>query len=148
MTAKANGTEAKDIAIHFVEETTGRATPQIMKKSIIQAKILLESGYTKEEIIDVIDFIVSKKSIEMYSLGYVNACINDVLSEIKKHKSSEIEREKSKEVRKEIESIQECQRNEVADDVESTKRNREKINRLGTESRFGEKFNFDMFEGN
>ena len=147
MKAKANGTEAKDIALHFVSMAELKTTPQIMSKTVLQAKTLLEHEYTKEEIIEVIDFIVNEKKATMYSLGYVNASINDVLREIKEKKSVEINKVKSEEVQRQLTSIQEKQRNEVIDGGESTQRNRKKLDRFGSKSRFGEKYNFDMFEG-
>jgi len=144
---KANGTDAKSIALHFVETTTQKATRQIMSKTILQAKSLLEAGYTLEEIKEVIDFVVNVKHVNMYSLGYVGASINDVLREIKEKKSVEDNKAKSEEIQRQLTSIQEEQRNEVKDSGESTQRNRTKLDRFGTQSRFGEKFDFDMFEG-
>lgn len=147
MTVPVNGTDAKDIALHFIALTVGRATPTIIKKTVIQAKTLLQSGYTKDEVIKVISYLVDKKGIQMYSLGYVNACINDVLKEIQLQQRIEEQKAKAEELKKEIASVQEEQRNEVKDDGESTQRNRDKVNRFGTQSRFGKKFDFDMFEG-
>ena len=147
MTIKANGTHAKEIALHFINLTNGRATPQIMKKTVSQAKSLLTSGYTKEEIVSVIDFLIITKKLDIFSLGYINASINDALREIAKTKEIE-EKEKAKEaIRQQIESQQASIRSEVAKDDESTKRNREKARRIGVQSRFGKKFDFDMFEG-
>lgn len=139
---KANGTDAKGIALHFIDSTTQKATRQIMSKTILQAKSLLESGYTKDEIISVIDFVINEKHVDMYSLGYVNASINDVLREIKQKKSVEESKAKSEEIQKQLTSVQEEQRNEVKDDGESTQRNRSKIDRFGTQSRFGK---YDSF---
>ena len=113
MTVQPNGTDAKDIALHFVDMTTGRATPTIMKKTIIQAKVLLSNGYTKDEIIKTIDHIISK-GIEMYSLGYVNASINDILREIQKIESSKkVEEQKIK-----LEETIKSEGKEVIDDGE------------------------------
>lgn len=137
-----NGTHAKDIALHFINVTAGRATPAIMKKTVNQAKSLLRSGYTKDEIISVIDYIIKKKGIQIYSLGYINASINDVLKELK----LEDIKEKHKNLEGLLEDEQRKQRNEVRDDGESTQRNRNKADGFGVQSGFGKKFDFDLFE--
>jgi UDP-N-acetylmuramoylalanine-D-glutamate ligase len=145
MTVQPNGTVAKDIALHFVNATNQRVTPHIMRKTIQQAKSLLSSGYKKDEIISVIDFLIKHKSANMYSLGYVNASINDILREMKEME----EKERLEQVRKEIAEQQSVQRSEVVNHAESTERNREKAKRIGTglQSRLGKKFDFHMFEG-
>jgi len=142
MSPKANGTDAKDIALHFLKITGKRTTPQIVSKAIIQAKSMLESLYTKNEIISVIDYIIDQKKIEMYSLGYVGACINDVLREMNKsvvdetviHELDQLASEQSKE------------RSEVIVSHESGERNRKRAERNNSKCRFRKKFNFDMFE--
>lgn len=147
MTVQPNGTDAKDIALHFVKVTTGRATPAIISKTVIQAKTLLQSGYTKDEIIKVIDYLIDVKKVQMYSLGYVGSSINSVLKEIQVKEDEECKKLKSEQIKKEVSAIQETQRSEVTHDGESTQRNRDKLDRFGNESRFGKKFNFNMFEG-
>lgn len=137
---QVNGTDAKDIALHFINVTVGRATPMIIKKTIIQAKTLLESGYTKDEILKVITYLIDKKEIQMYSLGYVGTCINNVLKET-------TQQEVKEQVKAAITYEQESKRDEVASDGESTQRNRDKVNRFGIQPRFREKFDFDLFEG-
>lgn len=145
MSPTPNGTDAKDIALYFIKLTQGRATPSIIAKTIRQAKTLLSREYTKQEIIKVIDYIILEKKYDVYSLGYINTCINDVLREIKKKKEQEELQRKKEEIRKKLASGVTC--SEVKDDGKSTERNREKARRLGVQSRFREKFNFDMFEG-
>lgn len=142
MTIQPNGTDAKDIALHFVNITVGKATPAIMKKTISQAKTLLSSGYTKEEIIKAIDYIIDVMHVDMYSLGYVNTAINDVLKQIRQKEKEEAIKEIVRKAEEEISASED----EVVVDEESSRRNREKIKGTGIQSRFGEKFNFDMFE--
>jgi hypothetical protein len=116
-----------------------------MSRKVVQAKSLLNSDYTKEEIIKVIDYLVDVKKTEMYSLGYVSACINKVLKEI----TSEELNEKAKEEKEKLaESIKDAvsEVRGVIDDGESTERNRRKIAGLGVQSRFGEKLDFDLFK--
>lgn len=139
---KPNGTDAKEIALHFFDMTTGKATPAIMGKTINQVKSILRSGYTKEEIIKTIDYIVDVKGVNMYSFGYVNASINSILMEIKEKEKAEKEREQRKEIEKQVTASAK----EVKADDESKERNRNKLRRFGVQSRFGEKFDFDMFE--
>jgi hypothetical protein len=142
MTVQANGTDAKDIALHFIHKTTGRATPAIMQKTVIQAKSLLSCGYTKSEIIRVIDFILDVKGKQLYSIGYVNACINDVLKELRQID----EKGNVKEVMKHIEEHLQQEQKEVNDDDESTQRNRDKLSRFGVQPRFGKELDFNLFE--
>lgn len=142
MSVKANGTDAKEIALYFMKETgVERSTPAIIAKTISQAKQILLSGYTKEEIISVIDACIGR-GIQMYSIGYISHAINDVLEEIKQKELQA----KAKEVIKQQEEQQLQARSEVKTDGESTNRNKDKASRLGVQSRLGKKFNFDMFE--
>lgn len=137
--------DANKVAKYFIDKTAGRATPAIMKKTHIQAKTLLQNGYSKEEIIKVIDFLIDEKKINIYSLGYVNTCINDVLNKIKKEELQEkILQNKAIIASKE----KEYKQNEVVNDIESSKRNKAKSLRLGIQSRFGKEPFGDLFKGN
>lgn len=141
--AKANGTHAKDIAIYFLDATTDKYTPAIVRKTIMQAKQLLETGYSKQEIIDTIDYIILRTPAVMYSLGYVSSAINDVL------RTLNIER-KEAETRRIIEESKanyvEEDTEEVVEDVESQQRNRDKLNKFGNESRKREESYLDMLK--
>jgi hypothetical protein len=139
MTLQPNGTHAKEVAVHFIEKTTERATPAVYAKVTKMAKTILASGYSKDEIVKVIDYIVDVKGVQMYSLGYVNTCINEMLKEI--------EQEELKKQGQEIKKTQlEQPRSEVIDDGESRERNRDKAKRFGILSGFREKHHLDMFE--
>ena len=98
----------------------------------------------KEEIIKVIDYLIYNKKVKMYSFGYVNTAISNVLQEI--NKIEMIEKSKQ-EIASTIEKMEQM-REEVKGKDESTQRNQRKLNRIGVQSGFREKFNFDMFEGN
>ena len=39
---KVNGTHAKEVAIYFLDKTTERYTPQMVAKTVVQAKSLLK----------------------------------------------------------------------------------------------------------
>ena len=125
MSAKTNGTDAKEIALHFLKQIDQRATPLIMAKTIKQAKTILESEYTKEEIIQVIDHITSQVKITIYSLGYVSACINDVLRELREQEAILLRSSLKKEI-----ASQSPDRSEVVIDDGSRERNREKARRI------------------
>lgn len=146
MTVQPNGTDAKDIALHFINMTSERATPSIIKKTIGQAKTLLSSGYNKDEIIKVIDYILDVKKVDMYSLGYVSVTINDMLKEIRENERAEQLVKEKQEIQEAMHKEQQEQRNEVKDDGESTERNKSKLSRFGVQPRFGKEFNLDLFE--
>ena len=130
MTVNVSGTDAKDIALYFIDLTSGRATPSIISRTIIQAKSILSSGYTKEEIIKVIDVMVGKKGASIYSLGYISASINSVLNEIKK----EDVKEQAKIIKNQIKEMSVPQIEVKADD-DSGNRNRNKSERFGIAKR-------------
>lgn len=135
---KMDGTEAKDIAIHFFDMTNQRATPAIYSKTIIIAKSIMEAGYKKDEIFEAIDHLVAE-GVEMYSLGYLSTCINDVLWKINRNK----EKEKSYKVKNDMsEHLQEQRKKGNAYEINTN--NRSKRKRTGLQSEFREKFNFHM----
>lgn len=143
---KPNATDAKDIALYFLKETgVERMTSQIVAKTVIQAKSLLSAGYKKDEIIMVIDKIISK-GVHMYSLGYVSSAINDVLREIKDEQKEEKDKQIKQNLRQQIDKEMQNRRTEVDEDDERAERNRQKAGKLGVQSRKREKFNFDMFK--
>lgn len=142
MTVKPNGTDAKDVALHFLKITgVERATPAIVAKTIVQAKSILKSGYSKEEIVSVIDHIV-EKGVRMYSLGYVSHAIHDALEEIKELRI----KEEATRIAKRLQEEQIKSRSEVTSDGESSERNRNKAQRFGVKPWKRAKFDFDMFE--
>jgi hypothetical protein len=141
---KANGTDAKTIALHYLNITTdGRNTPHIIAKTINQAKSLLNAGYTVDEVCATIDYVV-KKGVKMYSIGYINAVIGDVVKELQKEHLQRVAQEEMKLLADKQRETQGM----VKVDVESKERNRSKTAKFGTQSGFREKHNLDMFEGN
>ena len=142
-----NGTHAGEIARHFVKATGIRVTSSIMGKTVNQAKKLLDAGFTKAEIIASIDHVVDQ-GIEIYSLGFLDHCIDRCLREIKQKQIEEESRIMKEEFERKKAEEQHAIAEEVKVDVESAKRNREKADRLrsSVQSRVREKFNFDMFE--
>lgn len=137
MTVKANPTDAKDIAVRFFERTNQRATSAMFAKTIKQAKDLMLAGFTKDEILKVIDYATSTPN-NIYSLGYFATAINKLLKEVERLEAIETVAEMARQTSIEV--------REVIDDGKSTERNQSKLRRLGVQSRFREKFDFDLFE--
>lgn len=137
---KANGTQAKEIALHFLDVTTdGRNTRHVIAKTITQAKSLLNTGYTRDEIIGTIDYMV-KRGAKMFSLGYINASIGQVIEDVQR----ELNKEKTLQEVHRLEELTKSQQNEVSTRDESSERNRQKINGFGIKQRnwndlFGDK---------
>ena len=138
MSIPVNGTHAKETAIHFLERTQERYTPAIIRKTISQIKTVMSQGYERDEIIKVIDYLIDVKKVNLYSIGYINSAINDVLAEIKKIEYNNIPKERNDGAN---------HSKEVSVDENSASRNRKKAEGFGSQSRFGKKHNFDMFEG-
>ena len=138
--------DAQRVAKHFIGSTEQRATPAIMKKTTSQAKSILQSGYTKEEIIEVIDYLINIKQVNIYSLGYINKSINDVLRQIKQNNKEKEKQELKSQIEQE-QANREQQTGEVKSDYESAERNQGKAGKLGVKPRFGEESFSDLFEG-
>lgn len=136
--------DSKEIALYFLDLTQDKFTPAIVARTVKQARALLESGYTKEEVIRVIDAVL-KVNPNVYSLGYISASINDVLRKLNEFEKSEAVSKQREEMRTQNALTIQESRSEVSPD-ESTERNREKARRASVQSRFGKKFDFDMFE--
>lgn len=145
---KANPTVAKDIAIYFLEATDQRYTPSIIAKTIIQAKAILEAGYTKDEIIQCIDWVVNKTTVVMYSLGYISTMINKILENIKQEVDAEEKNEKLKKYKEDMLTFQQGLLKKEGEEVvnETSDRNRRKANEFGNKSRERKKYYFDLFE--
>lgn len=136
--------QAKEIALYFLDLTQDKFTPAIVSRNVKQSRELLEAGYTKEEIIRVIDAVL-KRNPNVYSLGYISASINDVLRELNEFEKREAVEKQREEMRTQNALTIQESRSEVSPD-ESTERNREKARRARVLARFGKKFDFDMFE--
>lgn len=138
MTIQPDGTAAKDIALYFIRITGGSLSTSNVGKTIIQAKKLLSLGYKKQNIIDVIDYLIAS-NINIYSLGYLFSCIESTLNTLEVAKKAKTEKEK-------LTLANQQQQSEVVSNLESSERNKRKLKQFGVQSRFGEKFNFDLFE--
>lgn len=134
--------DAKEIAVYFVNTTNVKASKSLMSKTIVQAKSLLSDGFTKEEIIKTIDYVINVMKIVPYSFGYINVVISDVLPKINKLEAQQ----SAKIAQEEMMEFIEASRNEVRGNDESTNRNKSKLNGFGVQPRFGEELNFDLFE--
>jgi len=134
--------DAKDIAIYFVNSTNMKASKALMSRTIVQAKSMLSDGFTKDEIIKTIDYVINVKKVNLRSLGYINVVISDLLPQVLKHEAQL----STQNVGKELAAFIEASRSEVRGNDESTNRNKSKLNGFGLQPRFGEKLDFDMFE--
>jgi len=134
--------DAKDIAIYFVNSTNMKASKALMSRTIVQAKSMLSDGFTKDEIIKTIDYVINVRKVDLRSLGYINVVISDLLPQVLKHEAQL----STQNVGKELAAFIEASRSEVRGNDESTNRNKSKLNGFGLQPRFGEKLDFDMFE--
>lgn len=146
MTVPVNGTHAKDITLHFLKAAQQPITKRSMAQGIQLTKTMLANGYSKDDIIRVIDHVV-ERTANVYSMGYITRCIEDTLDELRAVDEAESRKREADSLVKQNESEIAKLRDEVVND-ESTQRNRRKAaNRAELQSRLGKKFDFDMFEG-
>ncbi len=132
---------AYNIATYFLKKTKQNTTANL-KKTLNQANRLLDKGYSENDIINSIDLVI-EKGINIYSLGYITTCIDDCLKELQ---AKQYKDKLNKIVTTSIDKLNCLNRNEVIANIDSKKRNRTKLNRFGIQSRFGEKFNFNMLK--
>ena len=141
-----NPTEAKEVALEFLALTGQRPTPQLMGRIIKQVKGLMENGFTTEEIQYTVEHITKMKP-DVYSFGYIEACINDVLRKRKKEQEIAKERELKAAVQRQfVEVTPIASQSEVDKDDETSERNRRKAERMGIQPRVREKSYFHLFE--
>lgn len=83
-TTKEMNKMAQEIAKHWFEVRQERVTPAIFSRTIIQARKLMECGFSEEEIISSIDYLNENPPPKgLTSLGYLNYVINETLEKIK-----------------------------------------------------------------
>lgn len=130
------GRDAKEVALYFHNKIGGKATPAMYARTIKQAKSILNAGYTEQEMISCIDYIIDIKKIDMYSIGYLSYAIEPTLKEL--------EKVVDKKIVDEIKYKMDNMNREVSTTNDSTERNKQKAQNIGTKSRFGEKFAVDL----
>lgn len=133
--------DAKDIATYFVNSTDMKASKSLMSRTIVQAKSLLSDGFTKDEIIKTIDYVIKVKKVDLRSFGYINVVISDMLKDVIKYEASL----SAQNAQQDVMAFIEASRNEVRGSDESTNRNKSKINGFGVQYKFGEGLDFDIF---
>lgn len=133
--------DAKDIATYFVNSTDMKASKSLMSRTIVQAKSLLSDGFTKDEIIKTIDYVIKVKKVDLRSFGYINVVISDMLKDVIKYEASL----SAQNAQQDVVAFIEASRNEVRSSDESTNRNKSKINGFGLQPKFGEELDFDIF---
>lgn len=140
--AKISPTHAKEVAFYFFDKTETRATKAIIARTIKQVKDIMGDGYTKDEMIKCIDYIVDVKKVDMYSIGYLASGINNTLRYVKDMEKRELIESQ----REEIDKVKQGEVDtEVSYDAESTERNKAKLQRRSGKSKFRKSFDFDLF---
>lgn len=130
-----SGTDAKDIALHFIGAKELQLTKQNIMKNTVIAKQILELGFPKESIIIAIDLNVDK----MYSLGFIKFVIEEVHNAI-------VAKEKDDAVKGALKILNATSRqySEVGDNGEN--RNKDKLARRTSVSRLGKSTPNDLFK--
>lgn len=130
---------AKVVTTYFINKCLDNAEKQVWQRTTVQAKALLKQGYTVEQITNAIDYIVDVKKFKPYSFGYISKSIKDVLETLHRQTIAEEEKRKMDELH--------TNHQEVNSNGEIGERNRNKSERYGVQPRFGEKLDFNLFEG-
>ena len=130
-------TDSKEVALYFLEKTKQNLHKDKMKsfmaRTVPQIKRLLCFGYTRDDLVNTIDYIQDKTKTNMYSFGYVVAVIEDLLPKVQ----ADIEKDMIKQLPKEV--------NYGAEQVKENNR-RKRGRNTGFQSRIREKFTSDLFE--
>lgn len=127
--------DVQEIIRHYAIKT-GKTTGAFGRMSM-QAKQLLQR-YTKEQIIQTIDYVVDVRKVRMYSFTYIVVAIEETLAIFEKqelHKQLELEK---------VAYQASLSPSEVKTDVDSSERNKSKSSRFGKQSRFGAESNIDL----
>lgn len=141
-----NPTTAKDIALEWLALLGLRPVPAQMGRIIKQVKGLMEVGFTDEEIRYTMHEVLNTKP-DVYSFGYIETCINDVVRKRRMEEQRKQEKIIRQEINKQVlEQISITHESEVAEGDETSERNRRKAERLGVQSRVREKSYFHLFE--
>jgi len=135
------GKDAKECVMHYIDKAMdGKASKAFISRSMVNAKSLLNDGFTKEEIIAVIDYSLDVKHLNVFSFGFYNTCIDNMLREANQYQQQIILAEQSRH----IASLNQTTRDEVQANDDSTERNRNKSEYFGVQSRLRKKLDFDM----
>lgn len=139
--SEANGTDAKDIALHFCAKCNIHPTSTIIARTIVSVKQLLANGHTKKRIIDCINYSVDVKKLDLYSFGFIVKAIDNMYKEMDNHEELEKYREVMSSTKGSV-PLSEVKQ----DNGDSAERNRNKLHRFGAQSRFGKEFDFDLLK--
>lgn len=130
-----NGTDAKEIALHFMGAKEIPTTKTNVVKNIMLAKSILELGYPKESIIIAIDLNIDK----MFSLGFIKFVIDDT------HKAI-VAKAKEDEVKNALERIRTTNNTFSESGDNEHNRNKEKLERRTAKSRVRKGYPDDLFK--
>lgn len=140
-----NPTDAKEVALEWLKLKGDKPTPPVMSRLIYQIKGLMENGFEKDDIMYTIKHVLQVKP-DVYSFGYIEASINDVLRQRDALKQAQQAKEQ---VAKQIEAVPIVAidgESEVESSDETTERNRRKAERINAKSRERTKHYFHLFE--
>src|SRR5690554_3224457 len=97
-------TEAKEIALEWLKLLGNKPTPPLMARTVKQVKGLMQVGFSDEEIRYTMEYVV-RTNPNVYSFGYVEACINDVLRKRAEEKRKEESKQVSESLKKQKTAI-------------------------------------------
>ena len=127
-------TDAKEVALYFCEaKQINPSQKGVMPSAINNAKRLLADGWSVDEIMETIDYVLNTNP-SVYSLGYLSFCIESVQEKIQKKRSALIDKAAVQQATQRAES-------EVKEIEYDARRNDEKFN---TKSSIRKKRNFDL----
>lgn len=142
-----NPTQAKELAVLFLNLSNQKVTKSNMPRTIRAVKDLMSGGVSYEDIKYAVETMLSRKP-DIYSFNYIVMGIDDVLDERKKLLAQEEGKKLKRDAEKSLmESLKVTSESEVVQSDETAERNRRKAEGLGIQSRFREKHYFDLFEG-
>jgi hypothetical protein len=129
---------AERVVEHLISRTKSVIDSGFRSRQLRIAQHLLQT-HDEEQIISAINHTFLVKKINIYSLHFFTNTIDGILKEVRDKKIADA-------IREQQDSVAATHFGEVRIDEESAKRNRDRAERLGVQSRFGKKFNLDLLE--
>ena len=82
--------DGREIARYFYDKTELKSTERVFFANVSAADALLKAGYTKEQIIETIDYLLLNPPKNGFnSIAYIQYVINEILIKIKVKKEME-----------------------------------------------------------
>lgn len=134
-----NPTEAKEIALEFLQLIGQSPSRANMSRTIQQVKLIMEANYSSEDIRYVMNDCIARVP-DIYSFGYIARAMERVLA----NRVKEPEEYPTHVI--EVVTHQVTSESEVEKEDDTTARNREKAKRLGVQSGKRAQSYLDMLE--